>query len=305
MVKKRDYEFITNNVIVLYDDMFPLYIVTGEKNLLIDSGAAVKAPEVVARINKILSGSSTAGNGKIDTLLLTHSHWDHTGAAFYLQQKYGFDVIASQRTAALLQKRKVVALIDRLNRGYKELIKSTVDIPFDFPKNLQAVKEGDNIRADSANVFTVFETPGHTRCSIAFLLRPGKVLFPGDAVGLIDDKGRIRPLFFSNYAQYENSLKKLINLDAEILAFSHNKFIKGKDKVKKHLENSLEQARGVKDLMLEFLKKEQDTAKIAGAIYEKEFSHTTFIGSSETLMENIEVMVKIVARENKCMLHSG
>jgi len=297
MVKKRDYEFIAPNVVVLYDDMFPLYIVKGEKNFLIDSGAAVKAPEVVARINNILSGSSAMGNGKIDTLLLTHSHWDHTGAAFYLQQKYGFDVIASQQAVDLLQKRKVVALIDRMNRGYKELVKSNADIPFGFPENLRAVKEGDHIRVDSENVFTVFATPGHTKCSIAFLLHPGKILFPGDAVGLIDDKGGIRPLFFSNYAQYENSLQKLIKLDAEILAFSHNKFIKGKDKVKKHLKNSLEQARGVKNLVLDFLKKERDTAKIAGAIYEQEFSNTTFIGPRETLMENIEAMVKIVARE--------
>ena len=299
MVKKRDYEFVTHNVAVLYDDMFPLYIVSGEKNLLIDSGVAIKAPEVVARIQGILSENSAKGSGKIDTLLLTHSHWDHTGAAFYLQQKYGFDVIASQRTADLLQKRKVVDLIDRMNRGYKEHVKSTVDISRGFLEDLRAVKEGDTIRVDSENEITVFETPGHTKCSIAFLLRPGRILFPGDAVGLIDDKGGIRPLFFSNYGQYESSLKKLIKLDAEVLAFSHNKFIKGKDVVKNHLSEALKQAVGVKDLVLKFLKTEKEPAKIAAVIYEQEFLHTNFIGSSETLMENIEAMVKIVTREFK------
>jgi glyoxylase-like metal-dependent hydrolase (beta-lactamase superfamily II) len=299
MVKKRDHEFLENKVIVLYDNIFPLYIVKGEKNFLIDSGIAVRAPDVYERINHVLKEANPEGNDKIDTLLLTHSHWDHTGAAFYLQQKYGFDVIASQRTVELLQKRKVVDIINRMNRGYKELVKSDSDIRFDYLQKLQAVKEGDTIRLDSGSFFEVFETPGHTKCSIAFLLQPEKILFPGDAVGLIDDKGGIRPLFFSNYACYEKSLKKLARLDAAALAFPHNKFIKGKERVKKHLNDALIQALGVKNLILKYLKTEQDTAKITEAIYKHEFSNTTFIGSRETLMENIEVMVKIIARESR------
>jgi len=71
----------------------------------------------------------------------------------------------------------------------------------------------------------------------------------------------------------------------------------GRDRIKKHLQDSLAQAQGIKDLILKFLKTEQDPSKIARAIYEQEFSHTTFFGSRETLLENIEVMVKIIIRE--------
>lgn len=299
MVRKRDYEYISDNVIVLYHKMFPLYIVKGEKNFLIDAGAAVNAPVVYERINNILQAAGSSQREKIDTLLLTHSHWDHTGAAFYLQQKYGFNVIASARAVSLLPKRKVVAVIDRMNREYSKLLQVSPDIHFDIIRNLAAVQEGDTIPVNAGISFRVFETPGHTKCSVAFLLLPERILFPGDAVGLIDDKGGIRPLFFSNYSQYENSLKKLIKLNAHALAFSHNKFIKGKERVKKHLTAALTQTKEVKDLILRFLKKEQDVSTIAGAIYEQEFSNTNFIGSRETLMENIEVMVKIVAREFK------
>ena len=297
MVKKRNYEYLTDKVIVLYDNIFPLYIVTGDANFLIDSGAAVNAEAVSRSIDTILQADTAAGHKKIDTLLLTHSHWDHTGAAYYLQQKFGFNVISSQRTIDLLQKRKVVEIINNMNRGYQEFVKSGSDIHFDFLQNLLGVKQGDTIRVGPDSFFEIFETPGHTKCSLAFLLHPEKVLFPGDAVGLIDDKGSIKPLFFSSYAQYEESLKKLIPLEAEVVAFSHNKCMKGRDRIKKHLQDSLAQAQGIKDLILKFLKTEQDPSKIARAIYEQEFSHTTFFGSRETLLENIEVMVKIIIRE--------
>lgn len=298
MVKKRESDFLADNVIVLYDNMFPLYIVTGEKNCLIDSGTAVQAPAVHERIDRVLAAANPAGNRKIDTLLLTHSHWDHTGAAYYLQQEYGFDVMASQRTVDLLQKRKVIDMINRMNRGYRELVKAGSDIRFDYLRDLQAVKEGDTIPIDSGSYFEVFESPGHTKCSVVFLMQPGRILFTGDALGLIDDKGRIRPLFFSNYSQYEDSLKKLARLDAEVLAFPHNKFITGKERIKKHLDDALAQTQEVRDLILTFLKAEQDYAEIAAAIYEQEFADTTFIGSRETLMDNIEVMVKIISRES-------
>ena len=90
MAKEKDYEFICENVILLYDKIFPLYIVKGEKNFLIDSGATSKAPEFYERINKVLAETGGRENEKIDTLMLTHSHWDHTGGSFYLQQKYKF-----------------------------------------------------------------------------------------------------------------------------------------------------------------------------------------------------------------------
>ncbi|MCP4155185.1 MAG: MBL fold metallo-hydrolase, partial [bacterium] len=120
MVRKREFDFISENVIVLYDDIFPLYIVTGEKNFLIDSGVTAKAGLFYERINSVLS--ELGGSGKIDTLLLTHSHWDHAGAASWLQKKYGFDIYGSHRTVELLGKQKVVDFINRLNQDFKMML---------------------------------------------------------------------------------------------------------------------------------------------------------------------------------------
>ncbi|MCI0470856.1 MAG: MBL fold metallo-hydrolase [Candidatus Aminicenantes bacterium] len=297
MVKKREYEFITDNVAILYDDQFPLYIVMGEKNFLIDSGTAPRAPEALTHINDFLDGTGSNQDKKIDALLLTHSHWDHTGGAFFLQQEYGFNVICSQRAADLLAMSKVITVIERMNREYKELIKASHDVPVAALQNIQPVKAGDTIRVAAGSCFEVLETPGHTRCSISFYLRPGKILFPGDALGLMDRCGCIRPVFFSSYLQYEESLKKLGSLDVEVVAFPHNKFIDGKENVKKLFADSLDQAQSVRDHILRLLEDEPDPVRVAAAVGEQDFARTSFIGSRESLLENIGAMVKITARE--------
>jgi glyoxylase-like metal-dependent hydrolase (beta-lactamase superfamily II) len=177
------------------------------------------------------------------------------------------------------------------------MVKVSSDISFEKLENFNVVGEGDQIRVDEHRYFEVIETPGHTKCSIAFLLHPGQILFPGDAVGLMNPDGAIKPLFFSNFAEYVHSLEKLILLEAEVLAFSHNKFIKGKKRVKKHLENSLDRTFKIKDKITGYLKKEEDVTKIAQSIYEQEFTGTNLLGSKEALMFNLETMIKVVGKE--------
>jgi len=328
-MKQRLYDMITPQVMVIYDKMFPLYIVKGAKNFLIDSGVTAKAREFQEKIDQVLKeigdNPSSSGNfptasftpetvlrygivsgdpgfGKrpgIDTLLLTHSHWDHTGASSFLQKYYGFDVLASQRTVDLLQKRKVIDFVNRLNQDYKKMVKDTSDTVFDGLDMCRTVVEGERIPVDGDAYFEVIETPGHTKCSISFLLHPWKILFPGDATGVLEQDGAVKPLFLSSYRDYENSILKLVGLGAEVLAFPHNLIIKGKEKVSEHIERSLLRTRDIKDKIIGFLETEKDSEKIAETIYLQEFPKPTLLGHKEALMINLEAMIKCVKSE--CM----
>ncbi|UCH97001.1 MAG: MBL fold metallo-hydrolase, partial [Candidatus Aminicenantes bacterium] len=189
MVKDREYDLINEQVIVIYDKLFPLYIVKGEKNFLIDSGVTAKAEEFYAKINRALAETGSRENRGIQSLLLTHTHFDHVGAASYLQGKYGFDVMCSHRGAQLLQKSKLVGIMNRLNQEYKEMVKVFSDTSFEKLENLDVVSGGDKIRVDERSYFEVIDTPGHTKCSVAYLLQPWRVLFPGDSVGLMNPDG--------------------------------------------------------------------------------------------------------------------
>ncbi len=294
-MKVREYEILNDAVIVIYDRIFPLYIIRGDKNYLVDSGTTLKAPEAAENIDRVLR--ETGSKEGIQTLLLTHTHWDHTGGAYYLQQKYGFNVIGSQRAAQLLPKSKVIGFIDRLNQEYKKMNGVDSDTAFGLLENVIAVFEGDRIRIDDRYYLEVFETPGHTKCSVSYLMHPGKLLFLGDSSGVLEQDNSIKPLFLSSYSEYINSIEKLMALDAEILAFPHNRRIKGAENVKNHFERAKNRAIEVKDMILKKMETEEDITRIAEAILDGEFGKPTLFGPREAMLINFEAMVKAVQKD--------
>lgn len=294
-MKVRDFEIINEKVIVIYDNVFPMYIIRGEKNYLVDSGTAFNAPEAAANINRVLNTTGSAPG--IQTLLLTHTHWDHTGGAYYLQQQYGFGIIGSQRAAQLLPKSKVIGFIDRLNQEYKKMQGDDSDTAFGQLENLEAVGEGDQIKIDEESYLEVFATPGHTRCSVSYLMQPGKMLFLGDTSGVLEQDNSIKPLFLSSYNEYIQSIGKLMALEAEILAFPHNRRIKGAGNVKKHLIRARDRAIEVKDMIIKHMESELDITKIAKNILDDEFGKPTLFGPREAMLINFEAMVKAVKKD--------
>jgi len=297
-VKLRDYDLLrqNENVIAIYDKMFQLYIVKGEKNFLVDSGVTVKTAEFEEKIERILEETGSKGKG-IQTLLLTHTHWDHVGSAYELQKKYGFNVIVSSYGAELLVKNKVIGFINRLKQDYKKMLKDNSDTKFDKLENLSGVKEGDRIHVDDTTYFEVIETPGHTRCSISYLLHPWKILFPGDSTGVLEQNGGQKPLFLSSYTAFVNSLEKLLAQDVDVLALPHNRVIKGNEKVKEHLNGALARTINLKNIIIEYLKKGDEIPQIAEAIFRLEFPKPTLLGPKEALMINFEAMIKSVKKE--------
>ncbi len=290
-MKIKKIDFITSDVVLFHNKTFPLYIIKGDKNFLIDSGVTTLANTFAADIESILEEKD------LDTLLLTHSHWDHTGAASILQKKFNFTIKASQRAVELLQKPKVVKFINRLNQDYKDQLGDDSDAEFTMLQNLSPLNEGDRVEISADRYIEVFETPGHTQCSVSYLLQPENILFPGDAAGVVETDGSVKPLFLSSYKNYEDSLKKLINIEAEILAFPHNRYLKGKDTVANYLARSLERTRQTKDEILNLLGQTDDYDQIAEFLLKKEFPKPTLLGPPEALMINFKAMANTVNRE--------
>jgi glyoxylase-like metal-dependent hydrolase (beta-lactamase superfamily II) len=165
------------------------------------------------------------------------------------------------------------------------------------PRDIRAVKENDIIPLGGGQELEVFETPGHTRCSISFLLKPELILFPGDAAGVMEKNGLIKPLFLSSYTQYEASLKKLLALEPEALALAHNTAIRGRNRAKEFLVNSLAETRKLKEKILVWLRQTKDFGCIAEKILAEEYAAPTIMGPREALVINVTAMVKSVYYE--------
>lgn len=296
MVRDRQFEMVGERVIVLNDRVFPLYIIRGEKNFLVDSGVTAMAEVFHQRIEAALEQFAHEGAGKIHTLLLTHTHWDHTGSAYFLQRRYGFNVFGSRHAVGLLRRPKVIGFIDRLNQDFKKMKNVESDSRFDQLEDMESVSQGDRIPVDSHSYLEVIETPGHTRCSVAYLLQPDRILFLGDASGVMEPNRAIKPLFLSSYLEYEASIRKLMALDVEVLAFPHNRVVRGRERVSKHFQNALTRARAVKELIREHLRKGDDITKVAEMLCDREFPNPTLLGPRESIMINMEMLVKVIKK---------
>jgi glyoxylase-like metal-dependent hydrolase (beta-lactamase superfamily II) len=291
MVKGKTISNLLTNIYVVHDPMFPLYVIRGEQNLLIDCGILAGVKEIEKNLQELLGGK------KIHLTLLTHSHYDHTGTCSYLQNKYGFEIIASQRTKEILGNSKAIAFIDDLNQKFKKLLNDASDTVFTRPQNIRAVKEKDVIELPNGQTIEVFETPGHTRCSISFFLKPENILFPGDAAGVVEKNGKIKPLFLSSFSQYECSLRKLITLESDILALPHNNAIKGRKRIQEFLSNSLAATRELKTEITKALQNTRDFNLIAEDILKRDYPLPAIMGPREALLINVTSMVKSIFYE--------
>ncbi|MBN2346254.1 MAG: MBL fold metallo-hydrolase [Candidatus Aminicenantes bacterium] len=290
-MRRRGISPLQGNVFVIRDPMFPLYVIRGDRNLLIDCSILARAREIEDELERFLGGE------KIDQVLLTHSHYDHTGACSHLQEKYGFEIVASQRTKEILASDKAIAFIDGLNQKFKEMLQDRSGLVFSKPHNVRAVMENDVLPLSSSQELEVLETPGHTRCSLSFLLKPENILFPGDAAGVMERNGRIKPLFLSSYMQYEASLKKLMTLNAAVLALPHNSVVRGERAVREFLEASLAETGKLKEKIVCALKRTDDLASIAEDLLDEEYSAPAIMGPREALLLNVTAMVKSVFYE--------
>ncbi|NCB73606.1 MAG: MBL fold metallo-hydrolase [Clostridia bacterium] len=128
------------------------YIVTDENTLecaVIDPGAQANTIMHYLEENKL----------KCRYILLTHGHFDHTGAVEDVAKETGATVCMSR----------------------KDVRKNITEMGFKYapPKGTVFFGEGDQFSVGSL-VFEVIETPGHSEGSVSFLC--GEALFTGDTL---------------------------------------------------------------------------------------------------------------------------
>ena len=291
MVKAREIQPLTDFLYRIQIPMFPVYLFTTRTTVLVDSGVSTGAPQLRSVLTCLL------GERPLDTLLLTHSHWDHVGAAFDLQKQFGFSVQASRRAVELLEKPKVRDFAYHLNSDHAIQTGQPPPEAFQALCGLTPLSEGDRIPLDEGRWLDVLETPGHTRCSLSYFLQPEGFLFPGDAAGVMERDGSIKPLFLSSYSDYERSLEKLLKLGARAICFPHNRVLKGEIKANEYLARSLRKTRRVRDTIEKQLDLLGDINAVAERLLENEFPKPTVMGPREALIINLRAMTLAVRRE--------
>ncbi len=271
---------------------YPVYIIKGqEKNFMIEAGINLLAPHYFALIKDILGDAQY-----LNCLFLTHSHYDHIGSAYYLKQHIpDLRIGAHERLAGLMKKPSVLDMMNRLSRNHVEFLQyNTVgeDLtlhPFEVDIILKQGAEFDL----GGITCRVYETPGHTRDSLAFYFPEIKTLFPSEACGLpqSETNSSIQVEFLSSYQDYIESLKLMISLKPEIVCLGHGWVMTHEDATD-FLERSLAETFQYRDLIESYLNAANGDVEKAT----REMAHVEYDIKGGILQERIAYTINLSAQ---------
>lgn len=152
------------------------YLIYGETITLIDTGVAGCEAQIFDSIR-----STGRDPSEIALIILTHSHPDHIGAAWVIQQATKCSI------AAHPAEREWIEDVELQNRerpvpGFATLVSGSVQLDHELA-------DGNSIEPDEtrAGEMLVFHTPGHSPGSISLFMHSEGALFSGDAIPVTGD----------------------------------------------------------------------------------------------------------------------
>jgi 2-aminobenzoylacetyl-CoA thioesterase len=236
----------------------PVYVLAAERPVLFEAGFHVVGRIYERDIRKFFPGKNPS------MLFLTHAHYDHCGAAAHLKKAFrGLKIAASPRAAEIAGRpnarklmitlsRNVTALIDDMEGIDRDMLLREPFEPFDVDLTL---REGETIAPEAGVTVQVFATPGHTRDMFSYYIPERKILIATEAAGTRDQMDCIVSQFLVDYDAYMASLRRLAELDVEVLCQGHHFVFVGRD-VRSFFLRSIEGAERFKDRVEDLLRRE-------------------------------------------------
>lgn len=161
----------------------------------------------------------------VSHIIITHGHQDHYGGAAHARELTGASVIAHESALEAMRSGTSEKLISHSMTGRI--------ISFLMPKQKVRPVEADIIIQDEFSLqdgdhaIRILHTPGHSKGSVSIVLESGEI-FCGDLL-----RGRPGKLNFSiwydNYDDMVESLRKIEALEPEIIYLSHGSPITNED----------------------------------------------------------------------------
>lgn len=164
-----------------------VYSIDGE--ILVDAGSGAFVDQTLEQMKRY-----DIDREKVKRIVLTHEHYDHTGAAKELKEKLNAKLLA-HKDAELSGE---TSLVDQFDG---ELNPPEVD---------ERLEEGDTVKTSNYK-FEVFHTPGHSPGSMSLWDGDNQILISGDIL-FLDGFGRV-DIPGGDEEKRKESLRKIKNLD--------------------------------------------------------------------------------------------
>lgn len=293
--KKLSFEFTCNSedFISLGGGHLTAAICTSLPPILFDPGVSVLGPLCLKELSACTSNTENL------IIALSHSHFDHCGAAAYLLRKIpSARLVASQHAADVLQRPNAVELIRKLNAEYEKSMETDLageDVTFKALQVTYILKDGDYIQLDNGRVCRVVETTGHTRGSLTYYFPDTGIAFIGDAAGA-PEHGFIHSPYLVSYENYIASVEKIRDLQPRAICLPHSGILAGED-VQRYLLEAAAAAVAYKDMIEKYLKLYKgDQEKVVERITKEEYdAQPHHIQNRKPFIMNLRAKVNVVA----------
>ncbi|MBI4846327.1 MAG: MBL fold metallo-hydrolase [Candidatus Omnitrophica bacterium] len=198
------------------------YLVFGDKIHLIDSGVAGSESTIYEYIK---------GQGRelkeVASLILTHSHPDHIGAAKSIKNQTGCTIFAHKLEQDWIEDTEK-QFKARPVPGFQTLVEGSVKVD-------RILGGGEIIKLEKGILCKTVHTPGHSKGSISLLFENDKALFTADVLIYPGDL----PIYEDISACLESikMLQKVANVENLFSSWEHP--IQGQDKIIKRMDESI------------------------------------------------------------------
>jgi 2-aminobenzoylacetyl-CoA thioesterase len=224
---------------------YPVFLVLDQDEAAIfEGGVGADGPLVAEQLTRL-----DIAVDPVKQVIITHAHPDHVMAAPAFRAMFdGVIICASKPAAETLAIEKAVRFFTKIDGVLTEsLIKAGSITEKHRPELLtenqisvdRILAEGDTITVGGLK-FDVLATPGHSDCSLSFHEPGAGIAIISDATGFyLPDSDNWWPGYFTDYEAYLESMRRLANLDVNVVCLSHNSVIKGADDVRAYFDDAI------------------------------------------------------------------
>ncbi len=244
-----------------------LLVFGSEKTALYDCGMAYCHAQLIENISKALK---ERGRDGLDIVLLSHTHYDHVGALPYVIEKWpDVTVFAAAKAKSVFESKGAKATMKRLGEAARDEFSTFTDsISVENLRVDRIVKDGDQISIGQ-EYFAVLETPGHTSCSMTYVLEPAGIMFTSESTGVLRDAESVEISALKSHQDTIDSANKCKAYHAKQIICPHFGIIP-KDFVDSYFDLYLQSAEEEKAFILSYARQGYSNEDILEE-YEKKF----------------------------------
>jgi glyoxylase-like metal-dependent hydrolase (beta-lactamase superfamily II) len=198
-----------------------VYLIDLEELILIDTGAGDSVDRIVSNIKGLGYKPD-----RLSTIILTHCHIDHVGGAGEFRKRYNAKVVIHEKDSLAVEK------------GDKRLTGASwygVDLK-PLTVDVRLTKDEEWLSFKDKGLLCLY-TPGHTPGSISVLieLEGQNVLFGQDI------HGPFLPEFGADLSAWQESMKRLLALNPDILCEGHFGIFRPASKAREYIERYIDE----------------------------------------------------------------